>query len=307
MTKTSETVVFFGSGPVATESLQLLRQKFKIEAVVTKPRPAHHHGRVPVLSFCEERRIPLYTVNNKLSLDELIITKPFQSKLAILVDFGIIVSKLVIDYFDLGIINSHFSLLPLWRGADPITFSILNGERQTGVSLMLLVAKMDEGPLLAQEAYKISKKTTTPQLTKGLTKLSYQLLSKTIPDYLKGSAKPYAQNRSMNATYSRRLTKEDGVLDWSKSAETLEREIRAFIGWPNSRTKLADKEVIITQATVHKRGGKPGSIIVDTKRLLICCGAHSLEIKRLKPAGKREMSASAFLAGYGRALGSSAS
>src|SRR5882672_4684555 len=94
--------------------------------------------------------VPVVTASNKTELDSLLGQLHFTSRLGVLIDFGVIVSQKAIDHFDLGIINSHFSILPEWRGADPITFSILSGQEETGVSLMLLVRAMDEGPLLAQ-------------------------------------------------------------------------------------------------------------------------------------------------------------
>src|SRR5690606_13053936 len=122
-------VVFFGSGPVAAKSLENMLPDFEIVAVVTKPKPAHHRGNFPVINVAENNNLPLYRVTNKQELTELIRTKPFKSEVAILIDFGIIVSQEVIDYFPKGIINSHFSLLPEWRGADPITFAILSGQK----------------------------------------------------------------------------------------------------------------------------------------------------------------------------------
>ena len=145
----SQKLVFFGSGPVAASALRLLVKGFDIEAIITKPRPAHHRGEVPILAAAQELSLPIFTAANKQELDELFSTNPVSSRLAVLIDFGIIVSQKIIDYFPLGIINSHFSLLPQWRGADPITFAILSGQARTGVSLMLLVEAMDEGPLLA--------------------------------------------------------------------------------------------------------------------------------------------------------------
>src|SRR5579872_6817577 len=155
MTKTSETVVFFGSGPVAAESLRLLAKNFPIEAVISKPRAEQHKGEVPVLAAAEKLQLPVHTATDRQQLNKLFAKARFKSRVAVLVDFGIIVSQQVIDSFPLGIVNSHFSLLPKWRGADPITFAVLSGDKETGVSLMLLVEKMDEGPLLAQAPLQI--------------------------------------------------------------------------------------------------------------------------------------------------------
>lgn len=302
-------VVFFGSGPVAARSLELLLVNFDVIAVVTKPKPGHHRGDFPVIDIAENNNLNLYTVRNRKELSSLISDKPFESELAILVDFGIIVSHDVIDYFPRGIINSHFSLLPEWRGADPISFAILSGQSRTGVSLMLLVEAMDEGPIIGCGIQELSGKETTPQLTDKLILLSDSLLKELVPKYLLENkttdqfilSKLIADYPS-EASYSRKLTKADGILDFNKPALDLEREIRAFIDWPKSRTKLAGIDVIITSAKVVKNSGKAGDITVKDKQLIINCGKDALLIKTLKPAGKGEMTGQSFIAGYGARL-----
>lgn len=298
MKKISKPIVFFGSGPVAAKSLASLMQDFEIEAVITKPRPAHHKGDVPVLELCEKANLPIFTAEDRKTLDELFSAKKFVSDLAVLVDFGIIVSQKVIDSFPLGIINSHFSLLPAWRGADPITFSILHGDQETGVSLMLLVEAMDEGPLLAQATYPLRADITTPELTEELIELSSKMLSEIIPLYLKGQAHPMPQDPSRLASYSRRLSKQDGIIEWSKSAVVLEREIRAFAGWPKSRATVGGMEAIVTKAHVINKTGTPGRTAVIDGQPVVYCGEKALLLESIKPANKKQMSGTAFLAGY---------
>ncbi len=312
-------VVFFGSGPVAAKSLELLNKNFEIEAVVTKPKPSHHHGNFPVLDLAERLNIPIKTVSNKSELDSLIATNPFNSAAGVLIDFGIIVSQKTIDYFAKGIVNSHFSLLPELRGADPITFAVLSGQKQTGVSLMLLVEKMDEGPLIACGIQKIDAEDTTPSLTAKLIALSNALLKEELPRYMKGETKPMRQEElgkiiddyPTTASYSRKLTKEDGRIDWNKPTEVLEREIRAYIEWPKSYTTLADKDVIVTEAHAETSSKqqvassklKPGKVfLTEDKELLIQTGDGLLIIDYLKPAGKKTMTAKEFLSGYGKNL-----
>jgi methionyl-tRNA formyltransferase len=298
MTKKSETVVFFGSGPVAAKSLELLAQDFAIEAVVTKPQPVHHKEAFPVITLAEKLGLPVHTATDKKSLDDLFAKSSFTSRLGVLIDFGIIVSQKVIDYFPLGIVNSHFSVLPEWRGADPITFSILSGQKSTGVSLMLLVAAMDEGPLLAFGEYQLPGDITTPILTDHLIQFSHMLLKHELPAYFDGK-KPSPQSVTKRAvSYSRKLTKADGLLDWKKPAQQLEREIRAFIEWPKSRATLAGKDVVITKAHVVKQKGPSGKVVVLGKQLVIYCGKDALVIDTLKPAGKNEMSGQSFIAGH---------
>jgi methionyl-tRNA formyltransferase len=300
-------VVFFGSGPVAAASLELLSQWCVIEAVITKPQPAHHKEKFPVIALAEKLGLPMRTAGNRRELDELMAGSVFQSRVAVLIDYGIIVSQKVIDSFPLGIINSHFSLLPEWRGADPISFSILSGQKETGVSLMLLVQKMDEGPLLAQATYDLPDNITTPQLTDDLIELSDKSLQEILPLYLAGNALPAPQRQIALPghdvpSYSRKLTKADGVLDFTKPAAQLEREIRAYAEWPRSRMVLGGKDVIITRAYAvpsEPTSPQPGDIEADkdTGIIIIATSNGNLCIEKLKPAGKGEMDVRAFLAG----------
>jgi len=307
MASETPSLVFFGSGPLALESLRYLQSRFAIEAVITKPRPDHHHGEVPVLDYCIAEQMTYYTPARKAELSELFAATRFNSPLGIVIDYGIIIAADVIESFALGIINSHFSLLPEWRGADPITFAILSGQSRTGVSLMLINDKMDEGPLLAQAELPLGPAVTTPELTASLIDLSNAMLTDIIPSYVAGAVAPVPQSATIadtqEATYSRKLTKADGLLDWQKSATQLEREIRAFIEWPKTKTTLAGKEIVVTQAHVVDRQGIPGSHIVEpNKSLIIYCGEDALALDQVKPAGKNEMPIAAFLAGYGHLL-----
>jgi methionyl-tRNA formyltransferase len=293
-----DTIVFFGSGPVAAKSLELLAQDFSIEAVVTKPKPEHHRGNFPVIDMAEKLDLPISTVSKRVDLSELIATKPFQSKLGVLIDFGIIVGQDAIDYFPLGIINSHFSVLPEWRGADPITFAILSGQPTTGVSLMLIDQGMDTGKILKTKSIKVDPSDTSTSLTDKLITLSNEMLVENLPEYISATLKPREQSHPDRATYSRKLTKEDGIIDWSKSSDVIEREIRAFIEWPKSSTKLAYKDVTITASHTIEKSGTFGNVEVQGKEIIVYCGKDALVIDKLKPAGKNEMTAEAFLAGH---------
>ena len=298
MTKTSKTVVFFGSGPVAGESLRLLAGDFTIEAVVTKPRPPHHRGDYPVLNVAEKLGLKIFPVKDKAELSKLFEAKPVKSDLAILIDFGIILSKSVIDYFELGIINSHFSILPEWRGADPISFAILSGQKTTGVSLMRIVEAMDEGPLLAYGEYELPADIDTPLLTTHLINFSHRMLVDALPKYIESGLTHPQSVTGREVSYSRKLTKDDGILDFMKPAKQLEREVRAYADWPRSRTNLGEIDVVITKARVQIGNGSPGSLWHEGKQLGIYTSKDMLVIESLIPSGKKEMSATAFLAGY---------
>jgi methionyl-tRNA formyltransferase len=306
-------VVFFGSGPVAAESLKLLKQDFLIEAVVTKPTT-----RAEMVAACPDT--PVYSVSDKNKLDVLFTTNKFDSTIAILIDFGIIVSQTIIDYFQKGIVNSHFSLLPELRGADPISFAILEGKNATGVSLMLLVKAMDEGPILALDELELTGNETGPSLTNSLVILSHSLLKNTLPAYVNNIINPVSGvvpvprsqesicnllNTKFNPTYTRKLKKSDGLIDWSKPALQIDREVRAFIDWPKSRTTIESIECVVTSVSIlnEKVSGEPGSLFIHNKKLAIICGENALIIETIKPAGKKEMDSIGFLNGYRNRLG----
>jgi methionyl-tRNA formyltransferase len=292
MTKLKK-LIFFGSGPVgASTLLGLMEAGFEFEAIITKPRPAHHRGEMPVLDLAKSREIPVHTPASKSELSDIFRGGSFVSDLGVVVDYGIIINKSVINYFKFGIINSHFSLLPHWRGADPITFAILSGQDTTGVSLMVIDETLDTGMLLAQKELKIPRGTTTPLLTDQLVDLSNDLLIKTIPKYLDGSVKPYPQYSNIKPSYSRKLTKEDGRIDWNKPAETIEREVRAYSGWPRSFTEIFDKQVIITKARVAK-DKSDGALVIK-------CDGGWLEIQELIAPSGRSASGADFMHGYKR-------
>ncbi|MBI2797979.1 methionyl-tRNA formyltransferase [Candidatus Saccharibacteria bacterium] len=288
-------IVFFGAGPVALASLKSLQDSFHVEAVITKPRIGSH--KAEILDYAQAQKLPLHAFANKAELAQLLDTQSFQSSVGVVVDYGIIIPQSVIDKFDKGIVNSHFSLLPQWRGADPITFAILSGQKQTGVSLMLIVEKLDEGPLLAQEKLVISPEDTTETLTHKLVKLSNKMLAGVLPKYLSGDVKPTAQKES-NVSYSRLLTKADGKLDPAKSAEQLEREVRSYQPWPKSYFEWQGQNLIVTKSAASEVGVDPGKLEINNGKLHLGCKDGSLEILEIQPAGKKSMDAKNFINGY---------
>lgn len=303
MKQPPKTVVFFGSGPIAAKSLELLLDHTSVEAIITKPQP-RRNTLAPVIAIAEQHNIPLYTPHDKRSLSTVFEQASFSSTAGLVIDYGVIIGKDVIETFPLGIANSHFSLLPQWRGPDPLSFTILSGQTETGVSLMLINEKMDEGPLIAQAPYTIPEKIYRPNLADELISISDSLIKHMLPTYMNGGIDPIPQEIATIASsaipsYAHIIKKSDGVIDWDKPAERIEREIRAFIDWPKSYTKIAGIDVVITAADVVNQSGNPGEISNQKKsELIIYCSKKALKISRLKPAGKKEMPANAFLAGY---------
>jgi methionyl-tRNA formyltransferase len=295
-------LVFFGSGPIAASSLELLSRDFEIEAVITKPTTKTEMEAVA-------NGATVFCVFNKTELSELFKSKTFESKVGVLIDFGIIVNQDVIDYFEFGIVNSHFSILPELRGADPISFALLEGRDKTGVSLMLLVQAMDEGPLLATKKLEITDTDTSKELSTKLVQLSYSMLVESLPKYLSGDIKPIPQNTiAVAPTYTRKLTKQDGQIDWNKDALSIDREIKAYIDWPKSRTKIGSVDVVITKAhsvPSNTPGLKPGDFQIDPSINLLTIETKNgyLCVERLKPVGKNEMDVRSFINGYKDRIG----
>lgn len=293
-------IVFFGTGEVSLKTTEGIANNFDIEAVITKPDLTTSSGKTrpaELKIWAEEHQIPCYSPANKAELSQLITGQKFESQVGLVVDYGIIIPQDVIDSFPKGILNSHFSLLPQLRGADPITFAILEGLQETGVTIMQIVAKLDEGDIVAQQTYTMPANVTTPQLTDDLIALSNKMLITAMPDYLEGKITPTQQDHSQ-ATYSRKLSKEDGLLDSSKTAVELECQIRAFIDWPKSYMFMDDLRITITKVRVSGQKSPIGRLSVVDKKLYYGCKDGSLNILELQPAGKSKMNAAAFINGY---------
>jgi methionyl-tRNA formyltransferase len=297
-------VVFFGNERIATgvttsapTLTALINAGYDVKAVVSNYERANSRS---------ARQLEIQTVADANNISVLLPAKPsdiankliaYGAEVAILVAYGKIVPQHIIDIFPLGIINIHPSLLPLHRGPTPLESVILNGELETGVSVMQLVKAMDAGPTYLQRPIKLTGTETKQQLADKLLTTGAEMVTELLPRVLDGSATPTPQDDS-KATYDKLITKEDGIVDWSKPAALIEREIRAFAEWPKSSAQIAGKEVTLTAAHPIPDTGKVGSIELHGKDLVVFCGEGALVIERLKPAGKNEMTAEAFLAGH---------
>ena len=297
--QTLQPTLFFGSGPVAAASLERLIAWHPVAAVITKRTPAHHKEPAPIETLASRLTLPLLYADTRQELDTLELpTAPY----GIVIDYGVIISEQVIRSFPLGIINSHFSILPEWRGADPITYAILSGQATTGVSIMLIDKGLDTGPLLAAESLAIDQTDTTVSLTKKLIHLSDTLLHTTLPQYANYEISPAPQAATI-ATYSQKLSKQSGSINPLRTATELAREVRAFAGWPNSRLVYNNVWLTITQAVACNYIVPAGSLTIHEGKLLYGCKGGSLTITELQPAGKNKMDAPAFINGYAQKLG----
>ncbi len=291
-------LVFFGNERLATAVTTtaptlraLIQAGYDIKAVVSSYSQGRSRSarKLEIAAVAKKHNIPLLLPEKVSQITDDI--KKFDAGAAVLVAFGQIVPTAVIDLFPIGIINIHPSLLPKYRGPTPLEQAILDGAARTGVSLMKLAPKMDAGPVFAQQELNLSSKETKQELADKLLRLGSEVLIKNLPAILDGSLRPKGQNES-EATYSKLLAKEDGSVNWYLPAENIERQVRAYAGFPKSSAKIFGHDVIITKARVAS-GQNDGDLVMK-------CQPGWLEIQELTAPSGRSMSGADFIRGYAR-------
>lgn len=304
-------LVFFGTEDFSAVILsRLLDAGYGIKAVATKPDAQRGRGKqtLPpaVKTIAGEHGIPVLQPE-KLN-DAAGDIAAFGCQYAVLAAYGKIVPKSILNMFPGGIINVHPSLLPKYRGPSPIESAILNGDQKTGVSLMQLVEAMDAGPVYIQQEYPLSGGETRPELHDALAAVGADMLARHLPAILSGELAPEPQDETQ-ATYCPLIKKSDGVIDWRKPAAQIERAIRAYLGWPGSRTQLFGQDVTLLEVEVSNLLLTPGEIKLAELQsvrgtasnrgnlLIVGAGDKSLAIKKLRPAGRSSMGTSDFLRG----------
>lgn len=200
--------------------------------------------------------------------------------LVVVASYGKIIPKKILEIPKYGSLNIHPSLLPKYRGPSPIQTTILNGDKKTGVTIILMDEKIDHGEIISSSKLLISKKITYQELSKELAQLGVKLLIETIPKWISGEIKQKPQDES-KATYTKILKREDGKIDWSKPAQEIERQIRAFNPWPGTFTFIKHKDKTLRIKVLEAN-------VKDNK----------LIIKRLQPEGKKAMTFEEFKRGY---------
>jgi methionyl-tRNA formyltransferase len=251
----------------------------------------------PTLELAESRGIPVYNpANLKVVAEQL---HALQADIGVLVAYGKIIPQEIIDIFPLGIINLHPSELPKFRGSTPVESVILSGQSQTAVSIMRLVAKMDAGPILAQKSLSIPYRIPKQDLADTLHMEGANLMISVLAS-IADQTQTETEQSETDVTLCSLIAKSDGMLDWSKPAEQLEREIRAYAGWPTSYFEKNGIRYVVTSAdsTDEIVSQSTGTTVTSDKALGIQTGEGTLWIKTIQPAGKKEMPVEAFLNGY---------
>jgi len=296
-------LVFFGTGSVSLQVLQDLSSEYQTEAIIHKSTQVRgKKTTAEVEDWANKNSVTSYGVANKGELIDLFDQIGFTSQFAVLVDFGVLVPTEVIDYFSHGILNAHFSLLPAWRGADPITFALLAGDAIIGTSIMKLDIGLDTGDIVSQRSFKANQNDDQQTRTELLAEHASTQLLQILPKYLSRAIEPTPQNEQSQSSYTRRLLKSDGVMNFNKAAPQLVREINAYATWPRSSCEIDNNKIVITEATASQLQSfsqEPGSYKIIDGRLFMSCGKRTvLEIIRLQPANKKPMLALAFINGY---------
>ncbi len=295
----AQSIVFFGTGQTSLDALKTLAEEFVIEAVITKPDSTKHSKARPteVAAWARQNAISVYKPAGKKELSTLVADKQFRSSIGVVLDYGVIIPEDVIDSFEHGIVNSHFSLLPSWRGADPIRAAILHGDEVTGVTIMLIVPELDAGPILSWGEMPLNDSTNAIDLRTQLSEINCALLPETIQLYIAGDIELMQQDETA-ATFTTKTQKEDGLLDPSLSPQELLRQINAYAGWPKSYFDWNDNQVVITKALSSAHNAPEGTLSVDNGKLYYGCQGGSLEIIEIQPAGKKPMDSKSFINGY---------
>ncbi len=274
----------------------------ELVAVYSQPdRPAGRGRRVmesPVKRRAAELGLETRTPKSLKDSETVAALAALRPDAAVVAAYGKFLPKPVLDAFPKGALNLHPSLLPRWRGASPIPAAILAGDRETGVTVMLIDEGMDSGPVLAQEREAIGDGDTGETLSERLAAHGAALTAATLDRWFAGELEPIPQEESA-ATFTKRLTREDGRIDWSEGAERIARQVRAYRPWPGSFTFWREARIEILEALpVEAAGGAPGSVHTsDEHAIVIETGGGGLAVTALKPEGKRAMTAEGFAAG----------
>jgi methionyl-tRNA formyltransferase len=302
-------IIFMGTAELACPSLQVLAQTpgYEVVAVVTQPdRPRGRALKLqpsPVKHAALQLHLPVLQPARARDVSFLAELRPLQPDFIVVAAYGQILPAAILDLPALGSINVHTSLLPKYRGAAPIQWAILDDEPETGVTIMKMAPSLDTGDILSQRSTKITPEDTAVTLHDRLAEMGAELLVATLRQISEGSITARPQNEA-EATYARKITKEDGRLDWSQPARVLWNRIRAFTPWPGAFTFLPGDPkpalLKIQRAFPHMDlSGPPGVILrADKLGIVVGCGQGALRIEELQLEGKRSMSVADFLAGH---------
>jgi len=306
-------IVFMGTPDFAVPCLeQLVSNGYKVIEVVTQPdRPKGRKRELtppPVKEAALKYQIPVFQpekLRDEEAVEHILTLKP---DLIVTAAYGQILPKEIIQLPKYGCINVHASLLPKYRGGAPIHKSIIDGESETGVTIMYMVEKLDAGDILTQVKVPIESTDTVGSVHDKLATAGSSLLLETIPKLIKGELRPIKQDET-KVSFAWNIKREDEKIDWNKSAGEIYNQIRGLNPWPVAYTLLEDQVFKVWWADVidleKKEGVEPGTVLeVSPNGIEVACGKGILRLLEVQPAGKKRLSASDFVRGAGAGLSS---
>lgn len=294
-------IVFMGTPAFALPSLTALLDSHQVVGLVTQPdRRAGRSRRLresPVKALAREAGLPLLQPHRIREEQAMETLRSWAADLHVVAAYGQILPQALLDLPPYGTVNVHASLLPRWRGAAPIQAAIKAGDSESGATIMLLDAGLDTGPLLAKRALPLAPNETGQSLHDKLSLLGAELLVETLPRFLSGEIEPRRQDDSQ-ATYAPRIKKEDGRIDWTCSAQSIERLVRAFTPWPGAYTFWAGAPLRILAGRHGAGVAESGRVIEHDENIAIGTGDGLYFPTALQAPGKRRLRVSDFANGY---------
>lgn len=302
--------IFAGTSDFGLDSFRSLykSERFHISAVITQPDKKVGRKRLltpsPIKKEALERNIKVWQPQDISEIEKQI--KEEGVDLMVVISYGQIIPKKILDLPKHGCFNVHGSLLPKYRGSAVISAPILNGDKKSGVSIIKMDTGLDTGDILKQKEIILDTQETASSLHKKLAKLGGEIVESCLIDYLKGRIEPKKQDDS-RASYVKMLKKQDGHLNWSEEAQKIERRVRALNPWPGTFSRIKDKNssprmlkiLELDPVILRDSNHPPGTLFLNkNKELVVQSGQGVLKIKSLQPEGKKGMSGKDFLKGY---------
>ena len=295
-------IVYMGTPDFAVPALEKLAQSpdYTVAAVFTQPDKPKGRKMVmtpPDVKVCAEKLgIPVFQPSSMRSEEAYNSLKELNPDVIVVAAYGQILPKAVLDLPKFGCVNIHGSLLPKYRGAAPIQQSVLDGEKVTGVTTMLMDVGLDTGDILLKAETEIGENETAGELFDRLAVLGGELIVETLDKLKKGEITPQKQDESL-ATHTSKITKELCPIDFNKTAYEVHNKVRGLNPWPVAVTEISGKTVKVYSSRVSDMSGAAGTIL-SLKPFVIACGDKSVELIEIQPQGKKRMTAQAFLAGH---------
>jgi len=304
-------VVFFGTPQFAVPTLRrLVDSTHSVAGVITQPDRPRGRGQkithAPVKALALERGIPVYQPDRLKPPEVAETLRGWRSDLGVVAAYGRIIPEQLLAIPRFGMINVHASLLPKYRGAAPVHRAVINGESQTGVTIMRVVKELDAGAMLAKVTRPIGPDETSDVVETALADMGAELLVTVVDQLVSGIAREEPQDDTQ-ATYAPRLTKEEGLIDWTRSAPEIHNRIRGLYPWPHAYTFFKGTRLIVLRSAVATAGASPtipGTILrVTSEAIQVATGDGELAILDVQPEGRRAMRAHDFLLGHRLATG----